>query len=137
VRRYVKSSALQRHCAVTLTPFASDEDARSYLPNSMKALIHNPYSRNRVTWRGVVDVSELSTLTPSISYEIAYDGPDGLGRQRYVAAVVGNMWFLADFAALRGGMWSWGEAADVVARQATKIRQGGSALQLKALPGSS
>jgi hypothetical protein len=125
VLRYIKDAPTNRAYSVSLTPFSSEEKARDFLPNVWnELLLVNPFSRTKEIQRGVVEVEALSPLTPMVAYEIQYDGPDGPGRQRFVASAVERMVFVATFAALRGGVWSWDEVRDVAGRQVAKIREG-------------
>jgi hypothetical protein len=125
VLRYLKDGTVNRTYSVILVPFSSEENALESLPRVWQdGVFGNPFSRNKEIKSGAVDVESLSALTPMVAFESQYEGPDGPGRQRYVATVVGRMLFVANFAALRGGMWSWDDVTEVAERQVAKVREG-------------
>lgn len=118
-KRIWKTVTETRIVSSWVVPFASEADARVYLPIYMQHTLRKPFSRNTTIREGYVDVvSDLSRA--ALHYQIEYETPDGSSGERLLIATVGRYLLCLDFWE-RGQFWTWDDAAKVVTRQAKRI----------------
>lgn len=122
VLRRLRENATQRIISLTAAPFASEEDAKSYLPKTVIGIVRKPFSKVSVTEEGVVAVDGLDRLPGSIVYEIRYVGPAGTGGDRIIATSVGKIVLTMTFTSA-SELWPWSTALSLAELQVNRIQE--------------
>lgn len=121
VVRRLRSDGENRTLVLYLVPFASSDDARSYLPKSVGRMLRKPFSKVRVTQDDFVDLHELSESADVMAYELQYVGPNGMGGERIIVRAIGKLVLIMNFVAA-GELWSWDEVLSIASFQSQKVQ---------------
>lgn len=117
--RYFRSAIAGRTVWVSITPFASNEDAETYLPSLYDHLLRLPFGRYKTLEVQRIDPLEFN-VQPTVAYQERYEGPRGPGVSRMIGGVAGLYEYVLYFSTTTEE-WSWEEILDISSVQRRKL----------------
>jgi hypothetical protein len=113
---------LSRRISFTITPYASGQDAKSYLPKLPNYVRRKPGTI--VHDEQVLDGFEVTGLSESLVYQDSFIAREGVGTTRLIAGAIDHLVTVSIFQAPGPDEpWPWEEILPIASRQIEKIRK--------------
>jgi hypothetical protein len=116
----------RRSVQISLTPYASPEDARSSLSSVLGLVGRKPLTHATITEARIVEGMDVLGVDEVLAYEEHFVNRQGSGVSRVVAGTIEEIRFMIGLAAL-DDEWSWGDMTSIASTQVEKIKRALSA----------